>query len=231
MKNSIDNDELQIVLDSMVQTLSDIKEELSTIKENLSNDRTESALNTDLLTKISGAIEHAKKAIDEEDLKEFIEVTLSVVAKLQEKANEKSAEFLNQKIVELNEIVKHPGVVINKYSIDFKSSKTFIVIILLCLGIGSSLYFNYNQFRENKRLKYNDMKYRYVRMKGTITADDIYRLEVDFSKQEALRDSISLKVIEYEDLIQKQTKIRLQDNLNKKQFEQINDRIREITTD
>jgi len=76
------------------------------------------------------------------------------------------------------------------YTIDFKSSKTFIAIILLCLGMGGLPYVNYSQYQENKQLRWNDVKYRYVQMKGGIITDDILYLNNSFSISKQFRDSI-----------------------------------------
>lgn len=100
MKNNIDNnEELQIVMEGFVQTISEIREDITVIKENTSpnnNDNpADSPLTADLLNKIADTVDNAKKAIDEEDLKKFINIIISVTTQLQEEANKASAEFLN----------------------------------------------------------------------------------------------------------------------------------------
>lgn len=86
----------------------------------------------------------------------------------------------------------------NRYSIDFKSSKMFIALIILILGIGCSLYYNYDQFQENKRLKYNDIKYRYVQMKGGVSQEHLFYLNKSYAERSQYRDSIQRKVIDFE---------------------------------
>lgn len=227
MKNSIENhEELQLILDSIVQALSDIKEELAVIRNN-DIGSTESALNTDLLNKISDSIDNAKKAINEEDLKKFINIIISVTTQLQKKANKVSAEFLNQKIEELRVIAKEPSIINNHYSIDFKSSKTFIAIVILCLGIGISLYFNYNQFQKNKQLANNDLKYRFIKMKNGIVSEDIDRLENFFfySDSSYVVDNIRKRVIDYEYRLQEQARKQEQKRRSKVEIEKLDKEI------
>lgn len=232
MKN-IENEELQIVLDSIVQALSDIKEELSIVKDNSinrekGNNEVESALTADLLSKISETIEQAKKAIDKEDLQKFLTALIGVTTQLQEEANKASAEFLNQKIAEFNELVKRPTVVENKYSIDFKSSKTFIAVVILCLGIGVSLYFNYNQSQENRRLKHNDIKYRYVQMKGGVSYNDIIYLNKSYAERAYYRDSIVNQVIEFERLVRQKAYNESVKEQKEEDSKQIDKRLKEL---
>lgn len=235
MKNSTENnEELQIVLDSIVQTLSDIKEEFSTMKGDLlknekGTQNSDFPLTIDLLNKIADTIDNAKKAIDEEDLKKFINIIISVTTELQERANKASAEFLNQKVEDLRIIAKEPSVVINKYSIDFKSSKTFIAIVILCLGIGVSLYFNYNQSQENRRLKHNDIKYRYVQMKGGVSYNDIILLNKSYAERYYYRDSIENRIVEFETLVRQKAYNESVKKQNEKVNKRIDKQLRELT--
>lgn len=52
----------------------------------------DSPLTADLLNKIADIVDNAKKAIDEEDLKKFINIIISVTTQLQEDANKASAD-------------------------------------------------------------------------------------------------------------------------------------------
>lgn len=223
-----ENTDIQIVFDGFAQTLEEIKAELTKQNDNSQVDP-QSALNTDLLNKIAETIGQAKKAIDEEDLKKFLNIVISVTTELQERANKASAEFLNQKIAELKELVKKTTIIENRYSIDFKSSKTFIAIIILLLGIGCSLYFNYNQFQENKRLKHTDIKYRYVQMKGKASYDDIVYLNKSYAERPQYRDSIKSNILEFESLVRQMVYNESVNNHNEKENKQIDKRLKELT--
>lgn len=228
MKDDNINTDIQLGIDAITQTLEEIKEELTKQNDNSQID-TQSSLNTDLLNKIAVTIEQAKKAIDEEDLKKFLNIAISVTTELQEKANKASAEFLNQKIAELKDLVKQPTIIENRYSIDFKSSKTFIIIIMLFLGIGGSLYFNYNQFQENKRLEQTDIKYRYVQMKGKVSYDDIVYLNKSYAERPQYRDSIKRNVLEFESLISQKVYNQSVTKQNEEINKQIDKKLEKLT--
>lgn len=219
MKN--DDTDMQIVFDGFAQTLEEIKE---AVMKN-----PQSALTTDLLNKIQLTIDQSKKAIDEEDLKRFLSAVINAAIDLREKSDKAFAEFLNQKIEELRDIAKQPNVVINKYSIDFKSSKAFIAIILLLIGMGGSLYFNYNQFQENKVLKINDTKYRYVQMKGGVSYDDIVYLNKSYAERPQYRDSIKSNILEFESLVRQMVYNQSVNILNEKENKQIDKRLKELS--
>lgn len=207
MKNIESSAELQISIDGFSQTLEEIKE--AVLSKNNDNSNGNSALTVDLLNKIAETIDNTKIAINEEDLKKFLNVVISVTTQLQERANKASAEFLDQKIAELNEIVKQPSIVRNHYSIDFKSSKTVIVIIFVSMALLGSLFGNYKLHEKNKLLADNDLKYRYIKMKNGIFPDEISRLENFFyySDSAYVVENIRKDVIDYEHRIKEQARI------------------------
>lgn len=228
-----ENQDLEIILDSFSQTLSEIKEEC--VKFNKKNEQgnqsnIESALNTDLLNKISDTIGQAKKAIDEEDLKKFINVVISVTTELQERANKASAEFLNQKIAELKELAKQPSVIEKRYSIDFKSSRTFIAIVLISLGLLCSLFGNYNQYKSNNELTDADWKYRFVKMNGGIYRDDVFLLERMFGSADSVKRVKGLKgqILDHELKLREQIEKQMQIDRNRKENEKLDSEIKKL---
>lgn len=232
MKKEEENIDIQIVFDGFAQTLEEIKSEL--IKQNDNNQvDTQSALNTDLLNKIAETIEQAKKAIDEEDLKKFLNVVISVTTELQERANKASAEFLNQKIAEMKELVKQPTIIEKRYSIDFKSSKIFIAIIFLSLGLFCSLFGNYSQYQENSRLTDNDLKYRFVKMKNGILPNEITRLENFFYYPDSayVVENIRKSVIDYEHRLQEQARKQEQKKQNEEIIHRLDKEIKELNVE
>lgn len=225
MKNSNENnEELQLVLDSIVQALSDIKEEITVIKN-----RDSDSLNTDLLNKIIQTIDESKKGITAKELQAYSVAVIGTARQLQDEANVVFTQFLNEKILQLEQITKQPSVVKNHYEIDFKSSKMFVVVIILCLGIGVSLYFNYNQSQENNRLKHNDIKYRYVQMKGGVSYDDIINLNRSYMTRSYYRDSIENKIVEFENLVRQKAYNESVKEQNEKDNKQIDKKLKELT--
>lgn len=76
-----------------------------------------------------------------------------------------------------------------------------LLIIALCLF--------YKQWEQNSKLKDNDLKYRYVLMKSGLTAGRIEWLEDSFLNN---KDSFLIKLLEYEDHVQKQAKQLFRNN-------------------
>lgn len=232
MKNDNINTDLQLAIDAITQTLEEIKAELTKQNDNSQVDP-HSTLNTDLLNKISETIEQAKKTIDEEDLKKFLNIVISVTTELQERANKASAEFLNQKIAELKELVKQPTIIEKKYSIDFKSSKTVIAIVFLALSLFCSLFGNYNQYQENNRLTDNDLKYRFVKMKNGILPNEITRLENFFYYPDSasIVKNIRKSVIDYEHRVQEQARKQEQKKRNEENIKRLDNEIQELNVE
>lgn len=77
------------------------------------------------------------------------------------------------------------------FKLDFKNSRTTITIIAIGLAIFFSLAGNIWQFRLNSRLKNNDLKYRYIQMKGEITPEALLKLDTMFT-YEPNKDSIAV---------------------------------------
>ena len=76
------------------------------------------------------------------------------------------------------------------FKLDFKNSRTAITIITMGLFIFLSLAGNIWQFRLNSQLKNNDLKYRYIQMKGKINHDALLKLDTTFT-YESNKDSIA----------------------------------------
>lgn len=226
MKNDNENIDMQLAIDGITQTLEEIKEAVLSKRD----DDSSSALTVDLLNKISETIDNAKKAINEEDLKKFLNVVISVTTELQEKANKAFAEFLNQKIEELREIAKQPSVVQNHYSIDFKSSKMFIVVVLVSIALLGSLFGNYSLYQKNKQLTDNNLKYRYIKMKNGIFPDEISRLENFFYYQDSayVVKNIRKDVIDYEHRIKEQARILKLKRQQEKSIEKLDKEIERL---
>ena len=77
------------------------------------------------------------------------------------------------------------------FKLDFKSSWTAITIITIGLAIFFSLAGNIWQFRLNSQLRNNDLKYRYIQMKGEINHEALLKLDTTFT-YEPNKDSIAV---------------------------------------
>lgn len=78
------------------------------------------------------------------------------------------------------------------YTVDFRNSKAVITIISLVAAFLISLGVNINQANRNSSLRDNDLKYRYVKMRGKTSAEELYRLESVFEYD---RNTDSIKSI------------------------------------
>ena len=76
------------------------------------------------------------------------------------------------------------------FKLDFKNSRTAIPIIAMELAIFFSLAGNVLQFRLNSQLRNNDLKYRYIQMKGEINHEALLKLDTTFT-YEPNKDSIA----------------------------------------
>lgn len=214
--NNQDNDELQIALEGFAQILQEIKEALM--------NNPQSGLTADLLSKIQQTIDQSKKGITAKELETFRIDLIDPIKKMQEDANESFIGFLNEKVEEMSQLSKQPTIVENRYSIDFKSSKMWIaLVVVIFLLIGSGVA-NYYQYQNNLQYKDNDLKYRYIKMVKRIDSNTLFRLERIFDSPDSIKTvkNIRVHVIDYEqrlkEKIQKQEqKERLEkeiDNLN-----------------
>lgn len=222
MKKEEENTDIQIVFDGFAQTLDEIKD---TIKKN-----PQSALTTDLLNKIQNTIDQAKEGITPKELEKFGKELTDSIKELQKETDKSVSLSLNQKIAEINELVKQPSIVITKYSIDFKSSKIFIAIIFLSLGLFCSLFGNYNQYQENCKLTDNDLKYRFVKMKNGILPNEITRLENFFyySDSAYVVKNIRKSVIDYEHRLQEHAQKQELKKQNEETIQKLDKEIKEL---
>lgn len=112
-----------------------------------------------------------------------------------------------------------------RISFDIKSSWVFVTMTGLIMSLIIALYLFYKQWEQNGKLKDNDLKYRYVLMKAGTTPNRLKWLEDSFPNN---RDSIRIKVLEYEDAVQKQAQAIVQKQLNDKDMKGLNEKIEKL---
>lgn len=66
------------------------------------------------------------------------------------------------------------------HTIELKSLKTVIVLVLLSIFLLSSLICHLWQLSENNRLNDNDIKFRYIKAMGKISTENLLKLEKIF---------------------------------------------------
>jgi len=86
------------------------------------------------------------------------------------------------------------------YTLDIKSSKTVLVMFVMAVIIVLLIGFIYRVSVSNQQLAANDLKYRYVKMRGEIKEKELTELETVFRDEQhkAIRDTIRNRVERYE---------------------------------
>ena len=91
------------------------------------------------------------------------------------------------------------------YTLDLKSSKTFLTMFVMLGGIFLQAAFIYRISDNNRQLAVNDLKYRYVKMCGEITEKELTELETIFRDKQhtAIRDTVRNQVERYEEAVRR----------------------------
>ena len=92
------------------------------------------------------------------------------------------------------------------YTLDISSSKTFLMIFAMLGCIFLQGAFIYRISENNRLLAANDLKYRYVKMRGEIKEKELMELETIFRDEQhtAIRDTVRNQVEWYEEAVRRQ---------------------------
>ena len=92
------------------------------------------------------------------------------------------------------------------YTLDIKSSKTFLTMFAMLGCIFLQAAFIYRISENNRLLAANDLKYRYVKMRGKIGEKELTELETIFRDKQhtAMRDTVRNQVEWYEEAVRRQ---------------------------
>lgn len=205
---------------SAVYTLfEELKQKIEQLgKGGISDNQAKSGSNTEEIVVLMQEIRDRvnQKQFSPEQIKELQNIQAQVAAYSLGKVNDRIGTILTELkaiIAPLNEkvnLLQTPSnMVVRKehiFIVDFRRSKTAITIITMALVILLSWGGNIWQLRNDNRLKDNDLKYRYIKMKGEINQESLLRLETIFTYNRN-RDSISIireQVENYERLVKEQ---------------------------
>ncbi|KAA6325893.1 hypothetical protein EZS27_024944 [termite gut metagenome] len=111
--------------------------------------------------------------------------------------------------------------------ISIGSSKVFFSLIGMCIVILILSFAIYNQRQTISQYKDNDLKYRYIKMQGQATENNIYRLERQFE----YRDSITVvrkQVEKYEQLVKEQAERIERGKQNEKETDRLTKEIESL---
>ena len=91
------------------------------------------------------------------------------------------------------------------YTLDISSSKTFLTMFVMLGCIFLQGAFIYRISENNRLLAANDLKYRYVKMRGKIGEKELMELETIFRDKQhtAMRDTVRNQVERYEEAVRR----------------------------
>jgi len=108
----------------------------------------------------------------------------------------------------------------HRYTINIASSKVFLSLVIMSFVIvGLSITIG-EQVKIINRHKANDLKYRYIKMRGQINEESLYRLECQFYYSDSIK-IVRKQVEKYEELVKDQAEKIERMKQNSKEVEQI----------
>ncbi len=140
-----------------------------------------------------------------------------------ETQNYKIQKTVTTNIEEIKTIIDKNTHQYHHYTIDVKSSKVFIMILLPVLVSLVSLACNINQHFENNRLVNNDIKYRYVKMAGGASRANLAVLESVFNEKSStkIQEKYINQVVDFETRVQQRAEEIEQANLKEQQAKKL----------
>ena len=116
------------------------------------------------------------------------------------------------------------------YTLDIKSSKTALVIFVMAVIIVLLIGFIYRISVSNQQLAANDLKYRYIKMKGEATPNEISELEniFELNRDNAGIEQIREDVEAYEDAVRKQAALTEQVRLKEQAAKELDSKAKSI---
>ncbi|KAA6328003.1 hypothetical protein EZS27_023055 [termite gut metagenome] len=127
---------------------------------------------------------------------------------------------MTERFENLIEEVKKPTKINHHHVISIGSNKVFFSLIGMCIVILILSFAIYNQRQTINQHRDNGLKYRYIKMQGHTTEENIYRLEKLFEHQ----DSVALihkQVKKYEQLVKEQAEKLKRVRRNTKEVEKL----------
>ena len=116
------------------------------------------------------------------------------------------------------------------YTLDLKSSKTFLTMFVMLGGIFLQGAFIYRISENNQLLAVNDLKYRYVKMCGKIGEKELTELETVFWDEQytAIRDTVQNQVERYEEAVRRQAERLEQATVKERKAKRLLDDVKKL---
>ena len=116
------------------------------------------------------------------------------------------------------------------YTLDIKSSKTFLTMFVMLGCIFLQAAFIYRISENNRLLAANDLKYRYVKMCGKIGEKELTELETIFWDEQhtAMRDTVRNQVEWYEEAVRRQAERLEQATVKERKAKRLLDDVKKL---
>ena len=116
------------------------------------------------------------------------------------------------------------------YTLDISSSKTFLTMFVMLGCIFLQGAFIYRISENNRLLAANDLKYRYVKMRGEIKEKELMELETIFRDKQhtAMRDTVRNQVEWYEEAVRRQAERLEQATVKERKAKKLLDEVKEL---
>lgn len=116
------------------------------------------------------------------------------------------------------------------YTLDLKSSKTFLTMFAMLGCIFLQAAFIYRISENNRLLAANDLKYRYVKMCGKIGEKELMELETVFwdERYKAVRDTVRNQVEHYEEAVRRQAERLEQATVKERKAKKLLDDVKKL---
>jgi hypothetical protein len=121
----------------------------------------------------------------------------------QEPIDVTAVNALTKQLETVIEEVRKPTKQEHRHILDIGSSKVFLSMVVMVITIFGLVFAIGNQKKTISQYRNNDLKYRYIKMQGTTSEENLYRLERQFW----YRDSVTIvrkQVEKYELLVKEQ---------------------------
>ena len=131
---------------------------------------------------------------------------------------------------EVVEAVRLPQKHTHKHTIDLMSNKVLIILTTVMVALVVSLWVVRNQRGTIEQFRDNDLKYRYIQMKGQAVPEDILMLRevFDFNRNADSIKIIRQRVERYERLIQQQAESEARARLNAEEADQLQQQVEKL---
>ncbi|KAA6313368.1 hypothetical protein EZS27_035850 [termite gut metagenome] len=139
----------------------------------------------------------------------------------------RAVNAMTERFENLIEEVKKPKRTEIRHIIDLGSSKIFFSLVIMSLVILILSFAVYNQKQTISQYRDNNLKYRYIKMKGQAIEEDIYRLEELFEYQDSVA-IVCAQVEKYEQLVKEQAERIERGKQNEKETDRLTKEIESL---